>query len=149
MFYKVIKDNKVIDVLDGLVFLKYQEKHDRMQFCDKTEAQAIFSSDREHIWHEESLYNIPVSGYDTVRVEEIDEYEYRRLKALNGNTPEWIIDRFLLSSINKEVSLLVESLKRLYMRQEIDASKVIELCKNFEITEEQMKEILVEMKEDE
>ena len=149
MFYKVIKDNKVIDVLDGLVFLKYQEKHDRMQFCDKTEAQAIFSSDREHIWHEESLYNIPVSGYDTVRAEEIDEYEYRRLKTLNGNTPEWIIDRFLLSSINKEVSLLVESLKRLYMRQEIDASKVIELCNNFEITEEQMKEILVEMKEDE
>lgn len=96
MFYKVIKNNKVIDVLDRLVFLKYQEKHNRMQFCDESEAQAIYSSDGEHIWHEESLYKIPVSGYDTVRIEEIDQYEYRQLKALNMKSPEAIIDEYNL-----------------------------------------------------
>lgn len=30
MFYKVIKNGKVIDVLDKLVYLKYQPKYDRM-----------------------------------------------------------------------------------------------------------------------
>ena len=103
MFYKVIKDNKVIDVLDRLVFLKYQEKHNRMQFCDEEEAQAIYSSDGEHIWHEESLYNIPVSGYDTVRVEEIDEYEYKQLKMLGLKTPEEIIDAFMLSLLDEGI----------------------------------------------
>ena len=97
MFYKVIKDNKVIDVLDRLVYLKYQEKHNRMQFCDEEDAQAIFSSDMKHIWHEESLYNLPVDGYDTVRIESIDKYEYNQLKILNGKTPEEIIDLFVLS----------------------------------------------------
>lgn len=97
MFYKVIKDDKVIDVLDRLVYLKWQPKHQRMIFCNENEAQAIFSSDRTHIWHEETLYNIPVSGYDTVRIEEIDEYEYLQLKMLCYKTPEEIIDAFVMS----------------------------------------------------
>ena len=103
MFYKVIKDNKVIDVLDRLVYLKYQEKHNRMQFCDEEDAQAIFFFFLKHIWHEESLYNLPVDGYDTVRIESIDEYEYNQLKILNGKTPEEIIDLFVLSLINEGV----------------------------------------------
>lgn len=103
MFYKVIKDNKVIDVLNRLVFLKYQKKHNRMIFCDENEAQAIYSSDGEYIWHEESLYNVPVSGYDTVRIEEIDEYEYRQLKMLNNKTPQEIIDAFVLSLVEEGV----------------------------------------------
>jgi hypothetical protein len=103
MFYKVIKNDKVIDVLDRLVFLKYQKKHNRMIFCDENEAQAIYSSDGEHIWHEESLYRIPVSGYDTVRIEEIDEHEYNQLKILNMKSPEQIIDELILDLISKGV----------------------------------------------
>lgn len=103
MFYKVMKDNKTIDVLDGLVYLKYQPKHNRMIFCTESEAQAIFSSDRSKIWHEVSLYRIPVDGYDTVEIVEIDEYEYRQRKMLNGQTPEEIIDAFVLSLIEEGV----------------------------------------------
>lgn len=103
LFYKVIKDNKVIDVLNRLVFLKYQEKHNRMIFCDEQDAQAILSSDGEYIWHEESLYKIPVSGYDTIRLEKIDEYEYNQLKMLNYKTPEQIIDSLIFSLIESGV----------------------------------------------
>lgn len=103
MFYKVIKNDKVIDVLDRLVYLKYQKKYNRMIFCDIEEAQAIISSDEKHIWHEESLYEIPVSGYDTVRVEEIDEYEYEQLKMLNGKTIQEVIDMYTLLLINEGV----------------------------------------------
>ncbi len=96
MYYKVIKDGKVIDVLDHLSFVKYQEKHRIMIACVKEEAQAIISSDEDYIWHVNGLYNIPVDGYDTVELVEIDEYEYRQLKTLNMRTPEEIIDEYTL-----------------------------------------------------
>ena len=96
MYYKVIKNDKVIDVLDNLVYLKYQPKHKTMILCDENEAQAILSSDKNTIWHEHTLYKIPVSGYDEVKIEEIDEYEYRQLKVLNMKSPESIIDEYNL-----------------------------------------------------
>lgn len=101
MYYKVIYNNKVIDVLDRLVFLKYQEKYNRMIFCDEREAQAIFSSDERHIWHEETLYNIPVPGYDTVRLEEIDVYEYEQLKMQSEEKIAEIIDKYTLLLIER------------------------------------------------
>lgn len=96
MYYKVLKDNKVIDVLDHLSFVKYQEKHGIMVSCYEEEAQAIISSDGEHIWHVYGLYNIPVDGYDTVELKAINEYEYRQLKVLNYKTPTEIIDAYTL-----------------------------------------------------
>ena len=101
MFYKVIYKDKVIDVLDRLVFLKYQETYNRMIFCEESEAQAIISSDEEHIWHEETLYNIPVSGYDTVRLEEIDRYEYEQWKMQSEEKVAEIIDKYTLLLIER------------------------------------------------
>ena len=103
MFYKVMKEGRVIDVLDQLVFLKYQPRHDILVLCSEDEAQAILSSDKDTIWHEETFYKIPVSGYDTVSLVEIDEYEYRRLKMLNGKTPEEIIDAYTLMLLSEGV----------------------------------------------
>lgn len=103
MYYKVLKNNKVIDVLDNLVYLKLQPKHETMVLSNEDEAQAILSSDKNTIWHEKTLYNIPVSGYDTVELAEIDEYEYKQLKMLNYKTPEEIIDSFVLSLIEDEI----------------------------------------------
>lgn len=103
MFYKVLKNNKVIDVLDKLIFLKYQPKHKIMVLCSESEAQAILSSDCEKIWHESTLYNIPVDGYDTVTLEEIDAYEYEQRKILNGKTPEEIIDSYTLSLLQEMI----------------------------------------------
>lgn len=96
MYYKVIKNNKVIAVLDKLIYLKWQDKHKIMVLCGENEAQAILSSDSDTIWHEDTLYNIPVDGYDTVHVEQIEEFEYKQLKALNGKTPEEIADNVIL-----------------------------------------------------
>lgn len=97
MYYKVMKNNRVIDVLDDLIYLKWQPKHKIMVITNEDEAQAILSSDRNTIWHESTLYEVPVDGYDTVDIVEINEYEYKQLKMLNGKTPEEIIDEFMLS----------------------------------------------------
>lgn len=96
MFYKVIKNGSVIDVLDCLIYLKWQEKHKIMVLTDANDAQAILSSDKNTIWHEETLYRIPIEGYDTVRLEEISEYEYKQLRMLNMKTASEIIDEYNL-----------------------------------------------------
>lgn len=100
MYYKVLKDNKVIDILDHIVFVKYQQKHNIMLLCDKSEAQGIVSSDNSRIWHAKGLYHMPVEGYDTVELVEIDEYEYNQLKVLGLKTPQEIIDEYTLLLIN-------------------------------------------------
>lgn len=105
MYYKVIKNNKVIDVLDKLIYLKYQPKHKIMVLSDENEAQAILSSDNNTIWHEKTLYRIPADElkFDTVELIEIDEYEYKQLRALNMKTPESIIDEYNLLLIEMGV----------------------------------------------
>lgn len=107
MFYKVIKNDKVIDVLDKLIYLKWQDKNKIMVLCEENEAQAILSSSKNDIWHEETLYEIPVEGYkdcyETVRIEEICESEYKQLKILGLRTPEEIIDAYTLLLLQEEV----------------------------------------------
>jgi hypothetical protein len=103
MYYKVLKNNKVIDVLDNLIYLKWEPKHKIMVLTDENDAQAILSSDSNTIWHEKSLYKIPVSGYDTVELEPIDQFEYKQLRTLNLKTPEEIIDSFLLTLIEENI----------------------------------------------
>ena len=96
MYYKVLKDNKVIDVLDHLTYLKWQTKNKIMLLSDLDEAQAILGSDNNTVWHVEGFYDLPVSGYETVKLIQIDEYEYKQLKVLNMKTPEAIIDEYNL-----------------------------------------------------
>ena len=103
MYYKVLKNGKVIDVLDHLSFVKYQDKHGIMVACSQEEAQAIISSDGEYIWHVEGLYSIPVDGYDTVDVIPIDQFEYKQLKMLNLSTPEEIIDEMILFMLDNNI----------------------------------------------
>ena len=104
-FYKVIKNNKVVDVLDKLVYLKYQKKHNRMILCNESEAQAFFSSDRKKIWHTEFLYELDCDKnmYDEVEIFEIDQFEYEQLKMLNGKSLEEILDAYTLLLISEGV----------------------------------------------
>lgn len=105
MYYKVIKNNKVIDVLDNLVYLKWQPKHKMMVLSDENEAQAILSSDKNTIWHEKTLYKIPVEAgrYDVVELQEVDKYEYEQLRILGLTTPEAIIDGFVASLLEDNI----------------------------------------------
>lgn len=103
MYYKVLKNNKVIDVLDNLIYLKWEPKHKIMVLTDENDAQAVLSSDNNTIWHEKNLYKVPVCGYDEVEIVEIDEFEYKQLKTLNMKTPEEIIDNFLLTLIENNI----------------------------------------------
>lgn len=105
MYYKVIKNNRVVDILERLVYLKWQHKHNKMILCKSHEAQAVLGSDKITAWHERNLLNIPNKDIklETVDIIEIDKFEYDQLKTLNYKTPEEIIDSFMLSLINSGV----------------------------------------------
>lgn len=106
MYYKVIKNNKVIDVLDNLTYLKWQPKHKMMVLSDENEAQAFLSSGKNDFYHERTWYNIPSDAdveYETVDLIEINKFEYEQLKMLNGKTPEEIIDAFMISLLEKNI----------------------------------------------
>lgn len=103
MYYKVIKNNKVIDVLDNLIYLKWEPKHKIMVLTGEDDAQAIMSSDCNTIWHVKGFYKVPVSGYDCVEIFEIDKYEYEKLRTLNLKTPEEIADAVILSLLETGV----------------------------------------------
>lgn len=79
MYYKVIKDGEVVDVLDHILYIKYQEKHGLLLLCDISEAQAILSSDGKYGWHIEGLYNFPPDN-NIYEIKEITKYEYDKLK---------------------------------------------------------------------
>jgi len=79
MYYKVVKDKQVLDVLDHLVYARHIEKTDVMVACVRSAAQAILSSDGERFWHVRGLYYLP--GYEVCELVEISQSEYERLTA--------------------------------------------------------------------
>ena len=99
MYYKVVKNNKVIDVLDYLKYFKWQPRHKIMLLTDVNDGQVVLSSDESTFWHTETLYRLPDDApeFETVEIFEIDQSEYKQLKMLNGKTPEEIIDAFVAS----------------------------------------------------
>ena len=96
MFFKVIKNNKVIDVIENPVYVQYQKKNDTFLACTESEAQGVISSDNETIWHVNTYPSIQRKDIDTVELVEIDQYEYKQLAVLNLKTPSEIIDAYTL-----------------------------------------------------
>lgn len=80
MFYKIIENNEIIDVLDNITFVRIQIKHNRLIICPKNYAQGILSSNRSNIWFVDGLIKENVNQYKTVELIEIDESEYNILK---------------------------------------------------------------------
>lgn len=100
MFYKVEYNGKTIDLLENLIYVKYQKKHDIFLSCPETEAQGVMSSDHNTIWHVDIYPSIEKENIDTVSLIEIDKYEYQKLYALNLKTAEEIIDAYTLELLN-------------------------------------------------
>lgn len=105
MYYKVLKNDKVIDVLNGVTYLKWQPKNKIMVLSDENEAQAILSSDTNTIWHERTLRKIPVNAgeYDNVELVEIDEYEYKQLRMFACRSLDEVLEEYTLLLIEEGV----------------------------------------------
>lgn len=79
MYFKVCKDDTIVDILKNILYIKYQKKHDLLLLCNIQEAEAILSSDGTHGWHIEGLYNFPPDNH-VYEIIEITKQEYEKLK---------------------------------------------------------------------
>ena len=92
MFYKVIRNRNVIDVLSSIRYVQFQLKHKILLLCDEEQAQGILSSDGNSAYHLSSLEPFPVDSFPTVT-----EHEYNQLKMAHCMSPEEIIDQYTAS----------------------------------------------------
>lgn len=95
MYYKVLKDNKVVDILDRIIYVKYQEKNDLILLCGPEEAEAILSSDGNYAWHIEGLYHYKPDN-ELSSIVEITKHEYNQRKSFGGLTREELVDAYTL-----------------------------------------------------
>lgn len=43
MFYKAMKDGRVVDVLDRIDYVRYDKRHDAMYYCEPVNSNAFLS----------------------------------------------------------------------------------------------------------
>lgn len=103
MFYKVIKNRNVIDVLSSIQFVKFQLKHKTLLLCNEDEAEGILSSTGDTAYHLSSLNPFPTDDFATVSLEKITEHEYNQLKQNHCMTAEEIIDQYTASLFEQGV----------------------------------------------
>jgi hypothetical protein len=93
VFYKVIYDKTVIDVLNGLIYILYQPLNNIYLICGANDSPCgIQSSTQETFYHLEGMNEFPNSDFKTVKLVEIDEEEYEILKEALGLNEEIIYD---------------------------------------------------------
>lgn len=93
--YKIIQNNKVIDVVKYPQFLKFLASG-HIAITDKTSADGIASSDQRTVY---SLQ--PHTKYQTVTIEKIDLNELERLQSLLGSGQEVIADTSVLDKARR------------------------------------------------
>ena len=140
MYYKVIKHDATLDVLENLEYVQYQLKHDIFLSCDISEAEGILSSDARTVWHLPGLRDIPIKGYDTVELVEIDSYEYESRKQFGGQTKEEIIDSYTALLVKGDKYQLIDSLSRCFEKDILSENDINKL-QNI-LTQEEIKNIL-------
>ena len=103
MYYKVIQNQKVIDVLDSLRYVKYQLKHRILLLCDMAEAQGVLSSKGNTAYHTSEYLPFPCDDFPTVTIEEITKEEYESLARLHLRTPEEIAQEIIMDLMKRGV----------------------------------------------
>lgn len=103
MFYKVVNNRTIIDVLSSIQFVKFQPKHKILLHCSEDEAQGILSSTGDTAYHLSSLRPFPVDTFASVVLVEITEHEYNQLKQKYCMSPEEIIDKYTMSLFEQGV----------------------------------------------
>ena len=83
MFWKVLLNDEVVDLLQQFQYVRYQQKHNVMLLCEPETAEAVLSSDGKRGFHIAWLYNFQPDN-TTYQIEEITESTYNKLKKQLG-----------------------------------------------------------------
>lgn len=89
MYYKLLREGKIVDAVDGLDFVKFQKRNGIFLSCPEDQAQAVISSGGEKIWMLKEPEDERIADYPVVEsCSEIGELEYLAIReALAGSSP--------------------------------------------------------------
>lgn len=85
MYYKIIVNNEIIDVVFNPIFLGCQKSNGQLVRCLKEQAEGILSSDGSTAWHVEGWARSPSLSLPSAIVVEITSQEYEQLKEILDN----------------------------------------------------------------
>lgn len=88
MYYKLLQNSVVTDVIERKQFLRWQEKHGMLVPCDEAYACGILATDGK-TYHVDALPEIPLPDVETVYP--ISRAEYLTLAEQLGKTVEPLI----------------------------------------------------------
>ena len=82
MYYKIRKEDRIVDAMDGLVTVRWDSMGILLR-CPEASAQGIVSTDGEHVWHVDGWDEFPEAAgeYETVTPIEITAEEYEEVLA--------------------------------------------------------------------
>lgn len=79
MYYKIIKNNEIVDVVDHLRYVRRNPRNGSILSCGSKKGPGILSYDGSTIYKIDDILD---GDYDAVTMKEIDAAEYRRLRDL-------------------------------------------------------------------
>jgi hypothetical protein len=130
MWYKVVKNNTVVDLLKDPSYVKLQEQYNLKLLCDKSEATQVLSSDGEVCY---DLSEYVLLG--------ISEYEYLSLK-------EKMFSQQDISSVAAVKKYHTQNMEEIYNYSTSERAEVSQLRKTvleMENTNKELKQINSEM----
>lgn len=118
MYYKLINNDIVIDVLRKLQYVRYLPKSKRWIATDPQSAHGVIGSNQNSIFHIQGTSCPCAEQLEHVTIKEISEEEYNRFAdeiALRAKEKEELTNRInsLEEALNKQTSLLEAVLAKL------------------------------------
>lgn len=80
LMYKIIYNDKIVDVLETVRWIRFLRKFDDVVMTDKTSADGFYGSDNKTIYVKEGGYRPLNKMYRYAKLEYITEIEYNNLK---------------------------------------------------------------------
>lgn len=80
MFYKVVKDSVIVDAMEKVVFVRQNIVNKVVIVCPAEFSNGIVSSDGSTVWHLEGQPEFVEGTFETVKLVEINETEYNKIK---------------------------------------------------------------------
>ena len=104
MFYKVLHNNMLIDLLTDVRYVRYLPRQKRLVQTDSQSANGVMGSDRNTVYHLIGRPNTFDTAVKSVEIHKISEEEFDRLSM------EFSIAREENASLHAEVKLLRQQL---------------------------------------
>lgn len=116
MYCKVVYDGVVVDVLESIDYVTQNKRNlGIVGTGDCEKAMGILSSDSSVIWHVDGMDEFLSGDYQTVKLVQIDENEYREIKEKLNIGDKVVHEETLDNNGNVEVDktpLFVEIMKK-------------------------------------